>query len=552
MCGIAGIHVKERYKGELPLDDMLDLLLIHIAERGKHATGFVSCHFGGKGVTLSKKDVPADEFIGLRHRPNMQYVQTILAHTRWATQGHQSNNENNHPVVYGTTFATHNGHIGNDDEVVKEFNLEAGRPAEVDSIAIPIALASCGMDSITNIQEGLGKLSGGMACAVVDPFKHPGQVVLAKGATSPLIVLHHKTGFYWASTKAAIEFMWGSLIGTPPEKKAKNPSELGWYEFNYGEAWLIDGDEAAPFKFKPAVKKYTGGYQGGASGDGFQYEPWQRGSGPTRAGSGDPVISRITKYTCTPNSTSCEHPCDVGCRTGDCLCRDTVWKHNGTEYSFDPTELLKSRANNGCSVPPLTADECATPNFCSKQGSCDCRQFNIAKAQAAARAAAAKRSRDRGKENDGDGDDAGTGTVPGTLPTREAFVAAGPEGKVRCDSCWDWYNEANLCEYTLGTQDFLLCGDCAVEEGWKVAADTITGLEDEKLDHYQIVAETSNAAHAVARQKTAESLSCKPDFVEWILFKATLEEMEEGGQDLRQLRRVVEDEYETHYDEAIA
>ena len=87
MCGIAGVHVKSRYKGQLPLDDILDYFLVHIAERGKHATGFVAANYGGKGVTLDKKPIEAKDFIAVRNRPKMDNVQTILAHTRYATQG---------------------------------------------------------------------------------------------------------------------------------------------------------------------------------------------------------------------------------------------------------------------------------------------------------------------------------------------------------------------------------------------------------------------------------------------------------------------------------
>lgn len=543
MCGIAGVHVKSRYKGALPLNDILDYMLVHIAERGKHATGFVSVDFGGTGVVLKKQDVPAEKFIQTREPLKTQNIQTILGHTRFATQGPAEDFQNNHPVLYGTCFVTHNGHINNDDEVIKEFDLDKNRPAAVDSIAIPIALTSCGLDSISHIQEGLGKLAGNMACAVIDPVKHPGQLILAKGSSSPLIVLHHKTGFYWASTKEAIEFMWGSLIGTPPTRVAKDPTQLGWYEFKYGEAWLIDGDEAAPFKFNPAHWTHKG------KGYGWQGDNWNsRGSSSDsgfRSGNTGSLagVTRYTKWLCKPNSSACETPCEGGCTsvTG-CTCRDTVWRYEGKEYGFDPTELIKARATYGCSVPPTTT--CRTPKHCKDEGECDCASWGIPTQGAS----------NRGTSSDGDGN--GASADPPTRILGQS-VGTGPQGKVRCDSCWDWYNVSNLIDVTLGSQDFTLCGECAIEEGWganvvAAAYEEDQDKYDEVLDHYQTVAEAANTAHQLAVEATANNLKCKPEFVTWVLFQATLEDLEEGGETLASMRKVVEEEYTANYDEAVA
>jgi hypothetical protein len=545
MCGIAGVHVKSRYKGQLPLDNILDYFLVHIAERGRHATGFVAANYGGKGVTLDKKPIEAKDFIEVRNRPNMDNVQTILAHTRYATQGPKEDFENNHPVVFGTTFATHNGHINNDDDVLEEFDLDKKRPAAVDSIAIPVALASCGMDSIANIQKGLGKLGGNMACAVIDPIKHPGQLILAKGSMSPLILLHHRTGFYWASTKAAIEFVWGSLIGTPPTKKAKDPTELGWYEFKYGEAWLIDGDEAAPFKFVPAHKTYSGGndswYRGGKPNTGGNFQG--SGSGGYIAG-----LSHITRWTCKPSSNACENPCEGGCVAGRlCSCREQVWKYQGKEYRFDPSDLIRAqqaderRAKSSAKVVDNVTlpAHCKTVRYCADNGECDCTVLGVSPASEKA-----------------DANGGVAGISPAAQSVGRTFVTdPEPNGKKRCDSCWEYFNESNLCEYVLGAQDFYLCGECAVEDGWGSSvvnqAAKGHGEDDKVLEHWQLVAEAANDAHKKALLATSKNLKCKPDFVQWILFQATIEEIEEGGEELANMRKTIEDEYEENYDEAV-
>lgn len=211
MCGIAGIHVKDPtvIKDHKGVELFVDALLAGIEHRGKHATGFVSVGFDRK-VIIDKSDVPATEFIKTRDRIPSG-VRTVLLHTRHATLGKPEQQENNHPVIYGSCFAVHNGHINNHADVFKAIDLT--RSAEVDSQSIAAAVY---YDGFGDIKTALERLEGGMATAIIDPVKNPGELILAKGKSSPLYVVNAEKFLVFASTKDCILKAWAKVFGTPP------------------------------------------------------------------------------------------------------------------------------------------------------------------------------------------------------------------------------------------------------------------------------------------------------------------------------------------------
>ena len=216
MCGIAGIHVKDNALGRFPVDRLLDPLLLKIEHRGKEATGYVAVTESGD-IAHEKGPQIASDFIKTRKRLPSK-VRTLLLHTRLSTKGDPDKNENNHPVIYGSCYATHNGIIRNDDEVFEKLDIE--RTAEVDSIAIPAAFNYHGFGALDDIKDALEELGGLYAIAAIDPEQKPGRLVLAKGPASPLWVLNHPKAIVWASTRSAIEDAWGGILGTPPKRKA--------------------------------------------------------------------------------------------------------------------------------------------------------------------------------------------------------------------------------------------------------------------------------------------------------------------------------------------
>ena len=210
MCGIGGIYVKNpaaRYNPEA----FVDAMLLGIEPRGQDATGLVAFTDDWQPF-LDKDALPARQFLALREELP-RHTRAVLCHTRYATQGSQKRAENNHPVQFGDIYVTHNGHIWNDAETFR--TLGKVRTAEVDSIAIPAALsARCWQ---TEPAEALETLEGDFAIAAAN-IARPGEIILARGAASPLYV-HETANFVaWASTAEALQAAWRYGIGTAPSK----------------------------------------------------------------------------------------------------------------------------------------------------------------------------------------------------------------------------------------------------------------------------------------------------------------------------------------------
>jgi hypothetical protein len=226
--------------------------LLGIEHRGKHATGFVATTFDSK-VVLDKAPVKATDFIPTRERIPSG-TQAILLHTRFMTQGPVENIINNHPVIYKTCFAIHNGSIRNDDELFKEHELT--RSGEVDTEIIPAMLDLHGMDSAANIEKALVELKGAMAIAAIDPVKHPNQLLLARGESSPLHIYHTENYIVWASEGRVIRDAWAKVFGTPPEF-----SKIGY--LGEGKFWIVNGKDVKETTYKiPKTPLWSGRGQG--------------------------------------------------------------------------------------------------------------------------------------------------------------------------------------------------------------------------------------------------------------------------------------------------
>lgn len=191
------------------LERFLDELLLGIEPRGKDATGVLSV--GANKISIEKKALSASTFIKARRRL-LDTCHAALAHTRYVTKGHESVWANNHPVMLGSTFLTHNGHITNDDEVFRELGIQ--RSAEVDSQAVAAALDHHGLD---NYQEATKMLSGSFAVAAVNTDDR-NRVLLLKGPTSPLVTIETENIVVWASTQVAIQRAWKAITNQVPHK----------------------------------------------------------------------------------------------------------------------------------------------------------------------------------------------------------------------------------------------------------------------------------------------------------------------------------------------
>jgi asparagine synthetase B (glutamine-hydrolysing) len=209
MCGIAGVYLRDP-KLVVNLDDLLDTMLDRIEHRGGDATGFIA--LGSKGVAeWHRAACDVRDFIKYR-RPVPKGTRTIMAHTRFATQGLPAFMENNHPIRRGSFYVVHNGHVSNDQQLFKLAGRE--RFGQVDSEAIPARLASLGsLDKTAQVME---EIQGAAAIAAVDA-SNPRRLVLARGNSSPLYVLVSDKVVMWGSTQDTVKVAYKKHIGRLPK-----------------------------------------------------------------------------------------------------------------------------------------------------------------------------------------------------------------------------------------------------------------------------------------------------------------------------------------------
>lgn len=203
-------------------------LLLGIEPRGQDATGMAWFGQGG-GLVVDKAAQRAGEYTRLIKMNNN--TSTAILHTRMATTGKPSNNKNNHPIVAPGTrgervVLTHNGWVNNYASLTKQHSLARG--AEVDSEVIAAMLYKYGDDYDKLGQE----IDGNYALGYLREGQ-PGTLYLVRGHSSPLVLMHTRFGYFYASTISALagiqEFVGGPLIG--------------WHEATEGRAIkLVDGE----------------------------------------------------------------------------------------------------------------------------------------------------------------------------------------------------------------------------------------------------------------------------------------------------------------------
>lgn len=200
MCGIAGFSIGKGDHRRLNCRQLARELLLAIQARGSDATGaaWSETSDGTKDVMFAKLDIPADEFVGSLKQLMPKHTRTAILHTRYATQGEPEDNDNNHPIVVGSTVGVHNGVITNDDELFAEEGWE--RIAEVDSEAI-FQLIQHAKDPLTELH----RLDGRAAIAWFDT-EHPDTLHLARLEGSPLFIGTTLNGsLVFASTRQLLE-----------------------------------------------------------------------------------------------------------------------------------------------------------------------------------------------------------------------------------------------------------------------------------------------------------------------------------------------------------
>jgi len=135
----------------------------------------------------------------------------LVGHNRLATQGSETDNENNHPFSNDTCTIVHNGIISNDDTLKSEFGFDY--KAETDSAVVPALVDHYireGKNEIDAIKESAEQLSGSYSLFI---YMHGSQNLyyLKNSSTSfhmmKTVDANDNVSIYGSTSKSSLEDM---------------------------------------------------------------------------------------------------------------------------------------------------------------------------------------------------------------------------------------------------------------------------------------------------------------------------------------------------------
>jgi len=197
VCGLAG---SLNYGAARPHPEVLKAMLVAQTPRGRDSTG-IAFNKDGKIWALKEaveprafvaNTVPAGAWKDIARSP------IILMHARHATQGPKTDNRNNHPVLACEWVTVHNGQIRNDDPLIQMYGMTAERPADVDTVAINMALAQG--DTVEESIKHLSMLEGTATFMAMNETR-PEQLLIGRINGPPLYFHLDKKAqiMYWSS-----------------------------------------------------------------------------------------------------------------------------------------------------------------------------------------------------------------------------------------------------------------------------------------------------------------------------------------------------------------
>lgn len=209
MCSIGGWYAFGKAR---PNADIIRGLLLCGAMHGgtankgsNDATGVA--WLGSKDeIFISKNGVPAKEFVEAHDKKFWEEIARSprgLLHNRAKTKG-TVNQDSNHPLDFYGFVVVHNGTLNNDDDLFKHFKVE--RPADVDSVAIPLVLAQ--EKTLESSLKHLSVLSGGCTTAIWK-VAEPEKIAIARLGNNELCLWWDDESkiVYWSSSYASSVYM---------------------------------------------------------------------------------------------------------------------------------------------------------------------------------------------------------------------------------------------------------------------------------------------------------------------------------------------------------
>lgn len=211
MCGIAGFYC---FGEARPILEEVQAIWKANEYRGKDAAGLA--YINEKGESLYFKQPGGHSYVASQVADETWAAvlksHVGIFHTRQATQGDPKDGENNHPVIALNWLITHNGIIGNDDDLWAKYGSKYTRPGEVDSSAINLVLGDSADPWSTRVGR-LGLLMGSAAFA----GWYSGDiqnVLLGRTVGSPLYIGTDRSRriLFWSSVSHVLDDMCGKLL----------------------------------------------------------------------------------------------------------------------------------------------------------------------------------------------------------------------------------------------------------------------------------------------------------------------------------------------------
>lgn len=181
MCGIGGVIFLQGSNKDLL--DSSQLLFEALEDRGRHASGVAYLWKDADRFGVTKGATKASN-LNWRNIGN-DYVQALMFHTRFTTQGSTENNKNNHPIRAHGFVTTHNGVIQNDDSLFRRYGVK--RIAQVDSEVLNATLQVSGVESLS--EDVMGSIS---LAWVDDTPSHHDHINLYTNGRNPLVIARTK------------------------------------------------------------------------------------------------------------------------------------------------------------------------------------------------------------------------------------------------------------------------------------------------------------------------------------------------------------------------
>jgi glutamine---fructose-6-phosphate transaminase (isomerizing) len=262
MCGIFGVLCSSDQAADRQLARALAIALLrHSETRGREAVG-VAVHDGAH-IHVLKQAGSVTEFLarGQLHALLDRVLAAaapgrpiaLCGHSRLATNGAQSNGDNNQPVITHGAIALHNGIIVNDRALAARYPELAPRgelDSEILAALLRHKLAACG-DLVAATRATFAELRGSASLAML--FDDLDRLLLATNTGSLFVVTAALAGGASITLFASERFILQRVIEDKSVSARLGDAAIAQLAAGHALAIALDGHDRLPFALAPGA-----------------------------------------------------------------------------------------------------------------------------------------------------------------------------------------------------------------------------------------------------------------------------------------------------------